>query len=144
MADIRTVTDDFAVAPQIFPAEAAALAERFSLLINNRPDGEAPDQPAGAEVEAAAREAGMAYVHIPIVGPPGVEETAAMRRATAEAAGPVLAFCRSGTRSILAWGLTETGGGRPADEVEALAARAGYQIGPMLRALLPAAPPAGG
>ena len=137
MPDIRTVTESFAVAPQLHPEDTAALAGRFTLLINNRPDGEVPDQPSSARMEAAAREAGLAYVHIPVAGAPGPEAVAAMRAAVSAGEGPVLAFCRSGTRSIVAWALSEAAAGRPTEEIEALGARAGYDLGPPLRALLP-------
>ena len=73
MADIRQVTEDFAVAPQLQTSEMAEAASRgFRLVINNRPDGEAPGQPSSAEMEAAARGAGLDYVHIPFVGRPGL------------------------------------------------------------------------
>ncbi|HEX8569907.1 MAG TPA: TIGR01244 family sulfur transferase [Caulobacteraceae bacterium] len=137
MPDVRDVSATFAVAPQIAPGDLPELAARFTLIINNRPDGEAPDQPSNAEMAEAARAAGVRYQFIPMVGAPGPEQVRATRAALADAAGPALAFCRSGTRSILAWALSEAAAGRPAHEVEAQALQAGYQIGPPLRALLP-------
>src|SRR5579859_5636724 len=106
MPDFRKVTDAFSVAPQIAPADlAAAAAQGFTLVINNRPDGEAPDQPGSAQMEAAARAAGLDYVHIPVRGGPTLDQVEAVQAAIAEAKGPVLAFCRSGTRSIVTWSL---------------------------------------
>ena len=135
MPDIRTVTERFAVAPQLQPEEVAGLAGRFTLLINNRPDGEAADQPSNAALEAAAKAAGLRYAFIPVAAPPGAEQASALRDALARADGPALAFCRSGTRSMLLWGLAEVSSGRSPAEVEALGARAGYPIGPSIRAL---------
>ncbi len=45
------------------------------------------------------------------------------------AEGPVLAYCKSGTRSILAWAMAQTASGtlRP-DEALAMAAKAGYDL----------------
>ena len=137
MAEIRDVTDSFAVAPQIFPDEAAELASRFVLVINNRPDGEAPEQPSAEEMRAAVEAAGLRYVHIPVAGPPRPDQVREMRAALKDAGGPALAFCKTGTRSIIAWAAGEASGGRPVEEVEALGAGAGYQIGAPLRALLP-------
>lgn len=130
MADIRKVTDDFSVAPQITPQEAAAAAgQGFKLLINNRPDGEAPDQPAAAEIEAVVRAAGADYVHIPFVGRPSPEQVAAVMAAVDGAQGPVLAFCRSGTRSITAWAMGQAQAGRQSREaLIALGAGAGYDL----------------
>ena len=130
MADFRKVTDDFSVAPQIGPdalAEAADLG--FRLVINNRPDGEAPGQPTSAQMQAAAEAAGLGYVHVPFVGRPSPEQIQAVREAVAGADGPVLAFCRSGTRSITAWSLGQAEAGvRSPGELIGLAANAGYDL----------------
>ena len=134
MADIRKVTDDFAVAPQISPQDLAQAAkDGFVLVINNRPDGEAPDQPASAEMEAAAKAAGLDYVHIPVRGGPTPEQVEAVAAAVQEANGPVLAFCRSGTRSIITWSLGKAiSGARPRDELIQLGADAGYDLSGVL------------
>jgi uncharacterized protein (TIGR01244 family) len=134
MADIRKVTPDFSVAPQIALEDLAAIkAVGFVRVINNRPDGEAPGQPTSAEVEAAARAAGLDYVHIPVVGRPTAEQAAATREAAEGAGGPVLAFCRSGTRSITAWSLGQAAAGaRSPEELVRLGAGAGYDLAPVL------------
>ena len=101
-------TDTFATAPQLLPEDmATAAAQGFRTVINNRPDGEALDQPTAAAVGAAAAAAGLAYHHLPVVGgaitPEQVEE---FKQLLATAQQPVLAFCRSGTRSTVLWRLT--------------------------------------
>ena len=135
MADIRPVTDAFAVASQLRPNEIAGLADRFTLIINNRPDGEETAQPSGAEIEQAANAAGVSYVAIPVRGFPGATEVAAMRAAMQAADGPVLAYCRSGARCIVAWAIGEALTGRPVGELRELGARAGYDLGPALNAV---------
>lgn len=134
MTDFRKVTDDFSVAPQIALDDVArAKAEGFVLLINNRPDGESPDQPASAELEAAAKAAGLAYAHIPVRGGPTPDQVEAERQLLAEARGPVLAWCRSGTRSIVTWSFGEAlAGTRSRQELMALAAGAGYDLSGVL------------
>jgi uncharacterized protein (TIGR01244 family) len=134
MTDFRHVTDDFAVSPQITPADAAAAAARgYARGINKRPDGEAPGQPSSAEVEAAVRAAGMDYAHIPFVGRPGPDQVRAVHDAAARAKGPVLAFCRSGTRSITVWTLGQAVlDGRDRGELARLAADAGYDLSAVL------------
>ncbi|HEX8624863.1 MAG TPA: TIGR01244 family sulfur transferase [Allosphingosinicella sp.] len=107
--------------------EAAALGIR--LIVNNRPDGEEPDQPASSEIEAAARAAGLEYRHIPIAGGFPPERIEAMAEALEH--GPVLAFCRSGTRSTFLWALARSARGAPAEETAAAAAAAGYDLGPI-------------
>jgi uncharacterized protein (TIGR01244 family) len=133
MPQFRRVTDSFQVSPQITPDEARdAAASGVTLIINNRPDGEVPGQPTNAEIEAAARAAGADYLAIPVVGRPTAEQARAQAAAVAGAKGPVLAFCRSGTRSITAWALGEAAGGRDREELVRLAADAGYDLAPVL------------
>ena len=68
MLQPRRLTDALSVAPQIEPDDvAAAAAQGYRSLINNRPDGEAGDQPASAAIEAAARQAGLAYRYLPVI-----------------------------------------------------------------------------
>ena len=73
------------------------------MIVNNRPDGEEPGQPLGAEIEEAATAAGMDYRSIPIIRGIGPADAEAMREALKESHGNVLAFCRTGTRSALTW-----------------------------------------
>ncbi len=134
MPDFRQVTEDFAVAPQIAVSDIAEAANRgFVMVINNRPDGEAPDQPSSAQMAQAAEDAGLTYVHIPVRGGPTREQAEEMLAAVAEAEGPVLAFCRSGTRSIVTWSLGQAiSGVRPRDELVKLGAAAGYDLSGVL------------
>lgn len=129
MADIRRVTEGFAVAPQLRPEDFAEVkALGFRTVINNRPDGEAPGQMTSAEAEAAAKAAGLAYVHAPFEGQPTEEAVAA----AANSAGPALAFCRSGTRSVRTWALAQATTGRmPPDDIIRSARNAGYDLSPL-------------
>jgi uncharacterized protein (TIGR01244 family) len=130
MSDFRKVTDDFSVAPQIELADVArAKAEGFVLLINNRPDGEAPGQPTSDEFEAAAKAAGLGYAHIPVRGGPTQEQAEIEHQLLAETEGPALAWCRSGNRSIVTWTIGQAlAGTRSRPELIQLAAGAGYDL----------------
>jgi uncharacterized protein (TIGR01244 family) len=118
------------VAGQIGPGDLADVeAKGIGTILNNRPDGEEWGQPTSAEMEAAARAAGLDYRHIPFQGLPPAPAIEAVRRALAEAEGPVLLFCRSGTRSTWAWALARA---REGDDPQVLidaAANAGYDLG---------------
>ena len=129
MSVFRTVTPTFAVAPQIGLADmATAAAEGFVRVIGNRPDGEDPGQPANAEMEAAARAAGLDYLWIPVTGAPTPEQADAMVSAVGDG-GKTLAFCRSGTRSITAWALGQARAGTmSAAELVRLGDGAGYDL----------------
>jgi uncharacterized protein (TIGR01244 family) len=130
MSDFRHVTDELSVAPQISVADVAeAKARGFTTIINNRPDGEDPDAAQSAEIEAAAKAAGLTYVHIPVRGSPGPAEVEAVRQAIEAADGPVLSYCRSGTRSIVTWSIGQAmSGARERGELVSLGREAGYDL----------------
>ena len=126
--DLRQLTPDLAVAPQIQPDDLPALAEAgFRVLINNRPDDETAPGEDDAAMRAAAEAAGLRYVFNPFV--PG-QITPALISAQAEALaapGAKLAYCRSGNRSTVLWALTQAGR-EPVDTLLETAARAGYDL----------------
>ncbi|MDO9384120.1 MAG: TIGR01244 family sulfur transferase [Hyphomicrobiaceae bacterium] len=131
MSKIIQITPSFAVAGQLEPedfAHAAALG--FRTIINNRPDGEERGQLSAAEGRQAAEDNGLAYVHIPttkhdiftdaVVGP--------MADVVAAQAGPILAHCKSGQRSAIAWAAAAARG-QPVAEVLATLEDAGLDFG---------------
>ncbi|MEP1142469.1 MAG: TIGR01244 family sulfur transferase [Henriciella sp.] len=136
MLDIRKVTDGFAVAPQIEEADIQAIADAgYKTVVANRPDGEGGiDQPRMGAIRAKAEALGLAFVAIPFSGAPTPDILERFGAALAEAPAPVLAYCRTGTRSVTAWALTHGGQGM-ADEVVDAAAGAGYDLS-SLRGLL--------
>lgn len=107
--NMTQLSPTLSVRPQVLPEEVAELAAAgFKGIINNRPDGEAPDQPGSSELEAAAKRHGLAYWHIPVVPGQATEEQArAFAAALREADGPVVAFCRTGNRSTGLWKMVE-------------------------------------
>jgi uncharacterized protein (TIGR01244 family) len=129
---MRRLDEKVAVAGQIWPEQMPALAAAgFRAVINNRPDGEEPGQPSAHEITAAAEAAGLAYQDIPVAGGFSQSQVEAMAAALAGADGPVLAFCRSGTRSTFLWALAEASRGVPGEELIGKAEAAGYDLGPI-------------
>jgi uncharacterized protein (TIGR01244 family) len=127
---IRKVDDSISVAPQISVEDVAAIkAAGFTAIVNNRPDDEEAGQIAGDAIRDAAQAAGLSYTAIPITHAgfsyPQIE---AMAEVLAGADGPVLAFCRSGTRSCNLWALAQARNGADADELIAKGAGAGYNL----------------
>jgi len=97
-------------------------------LISNRPDAEEPGQPSAAEMETAARDAGMDFAWISVSGLPDATQARAVADLLADGALTVM-FCRSGMRSTIAWAMAETLSGRiTPDEARAAAAAAGYDL----------------
>ncbi|MEO8151463.1 MAG: TIGR01244 family sulfur transferase [Rhizobacter sp.] len=98
----QQLSADVCVAAQLDPAAMAWAAQSgFKSVINNRPDFEGgPDQPTSAAIEAAAKAAGVQYAFLPVS--PSVQtpqEIARMAQLLADLPKPILAFCRTGTRS---------------------------------------------
>jgi uncharacterized protein (TIGR01244 family) len=134
---IRQLDDRTMVGGQVAPHEVAALAEQgVTMLVNNRPDGEEPDQPRAAELEEAAAQAGIAYRFVPIMRGIGPADVEAMQEAFGQAGdGKMLAFCRSGTRSALACALAQRGQGVSREDVEQRLSQAGFDSGPIAHLL---------
>lgn len=103
--NVAWLNTQLAVSPQIQLSDIDNLrAQGFRMIINNRPDAEAPGQPSSDALEREAIRLGLRYVYIPII--PGEitdHDVAEFARAVAEADGPVLAFCRTGNRSTQLW-----------------------------------------
>jgi uncharacterized protein (TIGR01244 family) len=132
----RQLDDKVLVSGQIHPDEVAALVgEGITMLVNNRPDGEEPGQPLGVEIEEAARAVGLDYRAIPIIRGIGPADAEAMQEAIKSADGKLLAFCRTGTRSSLAWALAKNDEGMPREEIEARLRSAGVDPTPIAHLL---------
>ena len=130
MSDFRRLSETMLASPQLAVADvAAAKAAGVTLIVNNRPEGESDDQVPGAEIEAAARAAGIDYLAIPI-GYSGFSQpqVAALADALARAEGAVLGYCRSGTRSTLLWALARASAGEDPETIAQAARQAGYDV----------------
>ena len=128
----RRIDAHMLVAGQLMPEDIAEAAEQgVTMIVNNRPDGEQPGQPAGSEIEAAAQAAGIEYRHIPVQGGLSPDQVQAMAEAIEATKGTMLAFCASGTRSTYLWALARAQGGEDAEAIVAKAAGAGYDLTPL-------------
>lgn len=127
--DIRHLTPDYAVSPQIAPEDMAAIAAQgFTTIIDNRPDGEIPADWHTAHMQAAAQAAGLRFVANPVIGGAmTMQNVEVQAEAIAAAPGPVLAYCASGNRSSVVWALAHAGR-MPTDDLIGLPARHGYQL----------------
>lgn len=127
--EIKEVTEGFSVAPQPSAAEIGQLVNLgYTAIICNRPDGEEDGQPSVEEMRNAAEQAGVAFHHIPVSGGAFPEAAVAAFRAVRRGTiGKVLAYCRSGNRSITLETLANPGGQAVADRLQAAQA-AGYDL----------------
>lgn len=137
--DIRPLTPDYAVSPQIEPGDLPAIkAAGYTTIIDNRPDGEIPDHLQTDPMREAAEALGLVFIPNPVIGGAlTMANVTAQAEAMAAATGPVLAYCASGNRSSVVWALANAGK-RPVDELVGIPARFGYQLDhlrPQLEAL---------
>ncbi len=126
---MKMLTKAFAVAPQVTEADIIeAKKSGFVALIDARPDGEDEGQPAAAQIAAMARKYGLAFTHVPVTTGT-IADTDITKFATAlhEANGPVLGYCRTGTRAAMLWSLAQAGR-MPTAAIFDAAAAAGVDI----------------
>lgn len=135
--DIKLIDERLSVSPQITAHDISAIKEAgFRAVICNRPDGEAGDQPSFEEIASAAEAAGLETRYVPIVaGMVRDEDAAAFSEAMNALPGPVLAYCRTGTRSATLWSLAEAER-RPLTEILQLTRKAGYNMNGVARRIL--------
>ncbi|SEH91171.1 TIGR01244 family sulfur transferase [Paracoccus alkenifer] len=131
--DLRQLTDDLAVAPQIEPEDIRRLADAgYTTVIANRPDSELEPSHHSRRMAELAAQAGIAFHYVPIMpGQLGPEQVQALRDIVENAEGKVLAYCRSGTRSTMAWALGQAGR-RPTRDIMQAAASAGYDLSDLI------------
>ncbi|CAN5283870.1 bifunctional protein tyrosine phosphatase family protein/NAD(P)/FAD-dependent oxidoreductase [soil metagenome] len=128
----KRVTPALSVSLQLSPDDIVQAAQAgFRAIVDNRPDGEEPGQLSADAVQVLATAQGMGFAHVPVVpGKISDEDVARMAAALMRLDGPVLAYCRTGTRSITLWALTQAGT-MPAEALLATAASAGYDLEPL-------------
>ncbi|WP_409561881.1 TIGR01244 family sulfur transferase [Hyphomicrobium sp. MC8b] len=125
----KKLTDDLSVSPQILPGDVAELAAMgFKSIIDNRPDGEGSDQPSFAEIERAAKASGLTARYVPVEsGKVSDADAVEFGAALAHMPKPILAYCRTGTRSTTLWALAEAGR-MPMADILSKASAAGYDM----------------
>jgi uncharacterized protein (TIGR01244 family) len=123
---------DTFVAGQIAPDDLSEIAEAgVTTIVNNRPDHEEAGQPTTESIRRAALAAGLDYRDIPVVGTISDTQIEAMAQALEAAQGKLLAFCRSGNRSVLAWAVARSEDGVSRAELDRMANEAGFDLGPV-------------
>ena len=127
--DIRPLTPDYAVSPQIDPEDFSAIkAAGYTRVIDNRPDAEIPASHHTSKMQAAAEAAGVEFVANPVIGGAlTMANVTAQAEAISTSSGPVLAYCASGNRSSICWALAKAGE-MPADDLIGIPARQGYNL----------------
>ena len=127
--NIKKISTGLYVSGQISPTDLPVIAAQgIRSIVSNRPDGEAPTQPSSAELAEAAREFGLEFCHIPVVSRTLTDDVAdEFDLVLQELQGPVLAYCRSGTRSVYLWALGQAKT-QDVDTLIRMAANAGYDL----------------
>ena len=135
--EIKTLTAGLSVSPQVVAADMKAIKDAgFRALICNRPDGEGNDQPTFDEIAKAAKAQGLEAIYLPIVSGMVRDEDAAEFDATLTALPvPVLAYCRTGTRSATLWSLAQASK-RSVAAILAATKAAGYDMAGVVRRIV--------
>ncbi len=144
---LQALDERVAVCGQLAPADMKEIAAAgYIAVVNNRPDREALfGQPRTADLKSAAEGAGLVFLDLPFSGPNvRPEQVRAFRDLLAERDGKVLAFCKSGMRSALLWGVASMVSGKPLEEVLDAARKAGQNLDPAGDAMTALAAQAGG
>lgn len=131
---MKAINSQISVAPQIRPEDLAEYAQQgFRSVICNRPDGEGADQPVFEEIEAAATRLGIEARYLPIVaGKVRDEDAEAFGALMDTLPKPVLAYCRTGTRSATLWSLSEAEK-QPLSDILTQTKAAGYDMSGVVR-----------
>ncbi|QDK97599.1 TIGR01244 family phosphatase [Acinetobacter tandoii] len=106
---LKQVNTEFWVADQITAQDIELIAARgIKTVFCNRPDGEGSDQPNVIEIEQALKPYGIHIQYLPVVSGKVTDEQAEeFKQLYLQAQKPLLAYCRSGTRSITLWALSQ-------------------------------------
>jgi len=127
--NIKRLTKALSVSEQISHRDMSKIAEMgFKTIINNRPDREIPFQPRAKTLAAHAKKAGIEYLDLPVISgqitPENVEDFATLY---AQAHRPILAFCRTGTRSANLWARANPDA-LSSEEISKIGKQAGYSL----------------
>ena len=131
---MKAINSQISVAPQVKPENMADFAQQgFRSVICNRPDGEGADQPSFEEIEAAAGKLGMEARYLPIVaGKVGDTDAEEFGRLMESLPKPILAYCRTGTRSATLWSLSQAEK-LPLSDILSKTKAAGYDMAGVVR-----------
>ena len=129
--DFKQLSPSLWAAPQINAGDIAqAVSMGISVIICNRPDGEAPGQPEASQIEAAAREHGLEFAYLPM-GASGLSYELLDAFDAARGTGaprPTLAYCASGTRSAVIAAYAAARAGGDVDTLIEASAKAGFNL----------------
>ena len=96
----QALSAQYAVAPQISPQDITTIkSDGFGIVVCNRPDGEAPDQPTADSIHKACEEAGLEFLFCPMSGPEADPADVARLRELLAGEQKIFAYCRTGNRS---------------------------------------------
>lgn len=135
---LHALSPTVSVAPQITADQIEGLAAAgFRAVICNRPDGEGADQPNYAEIERLCTEHDIEAAYLPVVSGKVTDADALAFASLLDLLPkPILAYCRTGTRSTTLWALSEGARGQPMPGIVAVAKAAGYDMSGVMRRII--------
>ncbi|MFT5870434.1 MAG: hypothetical protein ACI8TF_002558 [Paracoccaceae bacterium] len=127
--ELRQISANYAVAPQLDPADMAVLAaDGVTTIICNRPDMENPPSHQAVQLQTAAEAAGLIFIFNPVIGSAmTMENVEEQSEVLLSSDGPIVAYCASGNRSAVMWALANAGD-METDQILMATAAAGYPL----------------
>jgi uncharacterized protein (TIGR01244 family) len=127
--ELRQISANYAVAPQLDPADMAVLAaDGVTTIICNRPDTENPPSHQAVQLQTAAEAAGLIFIFNPVIGSAmTMENVEEQSEVLLSSDGPIVAYCASGNRSAVMWALANAGD-METDQILTATAAAGYPL----------------
>ena len=125
MQDFKTINSNFSVAGALSVGDMEQAKKLgLSTVINNLPDDEVLNGFTTDVAGATAKSLGLNYHYLPVTGASlnDQDNIDQFRKIISKSNSPVLAHCKSGTRSAVLWGLASSQSKKPARVIEELAA----------------------
>jgi len=123
MQDYKAITPQFSVAGALVPGDIAKFAKMgFKTIVGNLPDDEVKNAFTSAMAKTEALAFGLRYIHMPANGATVTDLNVINQFANvlADADQPVIAHCRTGTRSAILYGLVAARTTQPATVLKQL------------------------
>lgn len=130
MQDFKTVTSDFSVAGILKSGDMEKIKSMgFTTVISNLPDEEVTNGFSSDIAKSEAHAAGLHYFHMPANGATVTDQDVVDKFADilATADQPILAHCKSGTRSAILWSMVASRSIHP-DKVIADMEKIGFEL----------------
>ena len=127
--NVNNISDLVSISKQIHISDLALIKSlNFEVIVCNRPDGEALNQPSFSEIQEAAQALGIDAVYVPFKGTLITEEIVQQFETLLDGNKKILAYCRTGNRSCNLWATTAAARGQDINAIISTGDEHGYDV----------------